>query len=46
MTALIKAIRGEDVSDTAGKVQFVPGIVLSKSDLDNVNQWRADNGIS
>lgn len=45
MTALIKAIKGEDVSDTKGKVQFVPGTVLSKSDLDGVNKWRADNGL-
>lgn len=45
MTALIKAIKGEDVSESAGKVQFVPGTVLSKSDLDGVNQWRADNGL-
>ncbi len=45
MTALIKAIKGEDISDTKGKVQFVPGTVLSKGDLDGVNKWRSDNGL-
>jgi ABC-type sugar transport system substrate-binding protein len=45
MTALIKAIKGEDISDTKGKVQFVPGTVLSKGDLEGVNKWRADNGL-
>ncbi len=45
MTALIKAIKGEDISETKGKVQFVPGTVLSKGDLEGVNKWRADNGL-
>ncbi len=45
MTALIKAIKGEDISDTKGKVQFVPGTVLTKSDIEGVNKWRADNGL-
>ncbi len=45
MTALIKAIKGEDISDSKGKVQFVPGTVLTKSDIEGVNKWRADNGL-
>lgn len=44
MTALIKAIRGEDVSDTQGKCQYLPGIILSARDKDAVNAWRVDNG--
>lgn len=45
MTALVNAIRGEDVSDSRGKTEFLPGIVLSKTDLDAVNEWRADQGL-
>lgn len=44
MTAVIKAVRGEDVSDTQGKCQFLDGILLTSRDKDAVNQWRVDNG--
>lgn len=43
MTLLIKAIRGEDYSATKGKTTYLDGIVLSKTDLDGVNSWLADN---
>ena len=44
MTAIIKAIKGEDVSDTRGKCIYLDGIVLSARDKDFVNSWRVDNG--
>ena len=44
MTQIIKAIKGEDVSDTAGKTEYLDGIVLSARDKDAVNSWRVDNG--
>ena len=43
MTLLIKAIRGEDYSATKGKTTYLDGIVLSKTNLDGVNTWLADN---
>ncbi len=43
MTLLIKAIQGEDYSETKGKTIYLDGIVLSKSNLDGVNQWLEDN---
>jgi ABC-type sugar transport system substrate-binding protein len=43
MTLLIKAIRGEDYSATKGKVTYLDGIVLSKTNLDGVNEWLAAN---
>jgi len=39
MSVLIKAIKGEDVSATQGKCQFLPGIVLSVLDKDAINAW-------
>lgn len=44
MTALIKAIEGEDYSATKGKCTYLDGIVLSNRDKDAVNAWRVDNG--
>ena len=44
MTQIIKAIKGEDVSDTAGKTEYLDGIVLSARDKYAVNSWRVDNG--
>ena len=44
MKAVIKAIKGEDVSDTQGKCIYLDGIVLSARDKDAVNAWRVDNG--
>ena len=44
MTQIIKAIKGEDVSDTRGKCEYLDGIVLSVRDKDAVNAWRVDNG--
>ena len=41
MTALIKAIEGEDYSATKGKCEFLDGIVLSCRDKDAVNAWAA-----
>lgn len=46
MTALIKAIEGEDYSATKGKCEFLDGIVLSCRDKDAVNAWRVDNGFT
>ncbi|MGI6694678.1 MAG: substrate-binding domain-containing protein [Christensenellales bacterium] len=43
MTLLVKAIRGEDYSETKGKTIYLDGIVLSKTNLDGVNAWLADN---
>ena len=45
MTALIKALRGEDISDTQGKLLYLDGIVLSKSDPEGVLKYRADEGL-
>ena len=44
MTTLVKAIRGGDISDSKGRCQFLDGIVMSKSDIEGVNKWRADQG--
>ena len=44
MTQVIKAVKGEDVSDTRGKCEYLDGIVLSCRDKDFVNSWRVDNG--
>lgn len=44
MTALVKAIEGEDYSDTKGKCEYLDGIILSVRDKDAVNSWREDNG--
>lgn len=44
MTALVKAIEGEDYSDTKGKCEYLDGIILSARDKDAVNSWREDNG--
>jgi simple sugar transport system substrate-binding protein/ribose transport system substrate-binding protein len=43
MTVLIKAIRGEDVSDTQGKCQFLDGIVLSVQDTAGIESWLEAN---
>jgi len=43
MTLLIGAIRGEDYSDTKGKTTYLDGIVLTKTNLDGVNEWLAAN---
>lgn len=43
MKLLIGAIRGDDYSETQGKCLYLDGIVLSKSDVDGVNAWLADN---
>ncbi len=45
MTALIKACRGEDYSETKGKFSYVDGIVLSCKDKDGVNEWRKEQGL-
>ena len=39
MSVLIKAIKGEDVSATQGKCQFLPGIVLSVLDKAAITAW-------
>ena len=39
MSVLIKAIKGEDVSATQGKCQFLPGIVLSVLDKAAIQAW-------
>ena len=44
MTSLVKAIMGEDYSETKGKCEFLDGIVLTSRDKDALNSWRADNG--
>ena len=44
MSALIKAIQGEDYSATKGKCEYMEGIILSKRDTEAVNSWRVDNG--
>ncbi len=44
MSALIKAIQGEDYSATQGKCEYMEGIILSKRDTEAVNSWRVDNG--
>lgn len=44
MTALIKAVQGEDYSETKGKCEYLEGIILSVRDKDAVNSWRVDNG--
>lgn len=44
MTALVKAIEGEDYSATKGKCEYLEGIILSARDKDAVNSWRVDNG--
>ena len=44
MTALVKAIEGEDYSETQGKCEYLEGIILSVRDKDAVNSWREDNG--
>lgn len=44
MTALIKAIKGEDYSATKGKCEYMEGIILSTRAKDAVNSWRTDNG--
>ena len=44
MSQVIKAVKGEDVSDTRGKCEYLDGIVLSVRDKDHVNEWRVDNG--
>ena len=45
MTALIKALKGEDVSDTQGQLIYKDGIVLSKADPEGVLKYRADEGL-
>lgn len=44
MTALIKAIEGEDYSETKGKCEYLDGVILSTRDTEAVNNWRVDNG--
>ena len=44
MTALVKAIEGEDYSATKGKCEYLEGIILSVRNKDAVNSWREDNG--
>jgi ABC-type sugar transport system substrate-binding protein len=39
MTLLINAINGADYSATKGKVTYLAGIVMSKTDLAGVNAW-------
>jgi len=39
MSVLIKAIKGEDISATQGKCQFLPGIVLSVLDKAAIQAW-------
>lgn len=39
MTLLINAIKGADYSETKGKVTYLAGIVMSKSDLEGVQAW-------
>ena len=39
MTLLINAINGEDYSETKGKVTYLAGIVMSKTDLEGVQAW-------
>ncbi len=39
MTLLVNAIRGEDYSQTKGKVTYLAGIVMSKTDLEGVQAW-------
>lgn len=44
MSALIRALQGEDYSETKGKCAYMDGIVLSCRDREAVNSWRVDNG--
>ena len=44
MSALIRALQGEDYSSTQGKCEYMDGIVLSVRNKDYVNSWRVDNG--
>lgn len=44
VNTLVKAIRGDDYSDTKGKCEYMEGIILSKRDKNAVNSWRVDNG--
>jgi len=39
---LVKAIKGEDVSETQGKISIVPGVLLSRDDPDGVKKYQAD----
>jgi len=39
MTLLINAIKGADYSETKGKVTYLAGIVMSKTDLEGVQAW-------
>ena len=39
MTLLINAINGGDFSETKGKVTYLAGIVMSKTDLEGVQAW-------
>ena len=39
MTLLINAIKGGDYSETKGKVTYLAGIVMSKTDLEGVQAW-------
>ena len=39
MTLLINAINGGDYSETKGKVTYLAGIVMSKTDLEGVQAW-------
>lgn len=43
MSVLIKAIKGEDVSATQGKCEFLDGIVLSVLDKPGVEEWVKTN---
>lgn len=42
MEVVIKAINGEDVSDTQGQGFIVPGIVLQRSNADEIDAFLAD----
>ena len=42
MDTLIKALKGGDVSATQGKSTIVPGVLLSRDDLDGIKKFETD----
>ncbi|MHB1443521.1 MAG: substrate-binding domain-containing protein [Candidatus Humimicrobiaceae bacterium] len=42
MDTLIKALKGEDVSATQGKITIVPGIALRRDDPDGIKKFETD----
>lgn len=42
MLALVKAVKGEDVSATQGKTSIAPGILLSRADAAGIDKFQAD----